>query len=363
VKVFFHVQHLLGIGHLKRAAVLARALAAAGFDVTLASGGLPVPGVVPPQVKLVQLPPLAAEDASFKHLVDASGRRVDEAWKERRRDFLLQNYSSFNPQVLLVELFPFGRRQLRFELEPLLAQARGRALIVCSVRDLIQDKPARHAEMLAAAERDFDQVLVHGDARLAVFPLAAQLGGKLHYTGYVVDEPPAAGEAGKGEVLVSTGGGAVGHRLLETALRARSLSALRERPWRVLTGVNGPKLTGIAEKNLFIETARPDFTTLLRNCEVSVSQGGYNTVMETLQARARAVLVPFAAQGESEQTERARLLAKRGLAQVLEETELSPAKLAAAIERAMAQPRPAAGAVDLDGARRSAELLKSWLRA
>jgi predicted glycosyltransferase len=363
VKVFFHVQHLLGIGHLKRAAVLARALAAAGFDVTLASGGLPVAGLVPREVRLVQLPPAAAEDASFKHLVDDSGRRVDEAWKERRRDFLLQSYSSFSPQVLLVELFPFGRRQLRFELLPLLERAAGNSLVVCSVRDLIQDKPARHAEMLAAAARFFDQVLVHGDARLAAFPLAAQLGGKLHYTGYVVDEPPAAGEAGKGEVLVSAGGGAVGHKLLETALRARPLSVLRDRPWRVLTGVNGPKLTGFGEKNLLIQTARPDFTTLLRNCEVSVSQGGYNTVMETLQARARAVLVPFAALGESEQAERARLLAKRGLVQVLEEAALSPQRLAAAMERAIAQPRPAAGAVDLGGARRSAELLKGWLRA
>ena len=42
-RVFFYVQHLLGIGHLRRAAVLARALAAGGFDVLLVSGGAPVP--------------------------------------------------------------------------------------------------------------------------------------------------------------------------------------------------------------------------------------------------------------------------------------------------------------------------------
>ena len=42
MKVFFHVQHLLGIGHLRRADVLARALREAGFEVTLASGGMPV---------------------------------------------------------------------------------------------------------------------------------------------------------------------------------------------------------------------------------------------------------------------------------------------------------------------------------
>ena len=199
MKVFFHVQHLLGIGHLKRASVLARALAAAGFEVTLASGGLPVAGVVPREVKLLQLPP-AASDASFRALVDESGRPVDGQWKERRKDALLAAYRDSSPEILIVELFPFGRRQLRFELEPLLEQARGRALVVCSVRDLIQDKPARHAEMLAAVERWFDRVLVHGDARLAAFALAPRLAGKLHYTGYVVEEPPAAGEIGRAHV-------------------------------------------------------------------------------------------------------------------------------------------------------------------
>ena len=38
-RVFFYVQHLLGIGHLVRASRIAQALQAAGFDVTLVTGG------------------------------------------------------------------------------------------------------------------------------------------------------------------------------------------------------------------------------------------------------------------------------------------------------------------------------------
>ncbi len=64
MKVFFYVQHLLGVGHLKRAATLARALAAGGFEVTLASGGMPVEGI-----DVLQLPP-ASSDAAFKQLLD-----------------------------------------------------------------------------------------------------------------------------------------------------------------------------------------------------------------------------------------------------------------------------------------------------
>jgi predicted glycosyltransferase len=355
VKVFFHVQHLLGIGHLKRAATLARALRRDGFDVLLASGGAPVPGI-----DVFQLP--AATSPDLKQLLDEGGKPVDEAWKARRRGMLIEAFRRFAPDVLVVELFPFGRRQLRFELLPLLDEAKGK-LVVCSVRDVLQPRPAREEEALECFAHYFDHLLVHGDPRIARFGSAARLAGKVHYTGYVVEENTAQGDAGSGEVLVSAGGGAVGRRLLEAALEARPLSALRSQTWRILTGMNFQGLELLqarAGDGVIVERFRDDFTLRLRNCVLSVSQAGYNTVVETLQARARAVLVPFAA-GEVEQRARARLLEERGLVQVVEEAVLTPAALAAAIDRAAGAPRPAPGAVDLDGAQASAALLRKWL--
>jgi predicted glycosyltransferase len=369
VKVFFYVQHLLGIGHLKRAHTLARAMRSAGFEVTLASGGMPVEGI-----EVLQLPP--ASSADFRILLDEHGRPVDEAWKARRRDALLSAYRAASPDALIVELFPFGRRQMRFELLPLLDEIRpllqkkgpgtfSRPLVVCSVRDLLQPNRGREDEALERFERYFDRLMVHGDPRVvpfeAGFGKAEKLKGKLHYTGYVVDETGGAGDAGKGEVLVSAGGGAVGRKLLETAIAARALTRLRDRTWRVLAGVNAQDISRLNAERVVVERARNDFTLRLRNCVLSVSQAGYNTVVETLQAGARAVLVPYAGGGELEQTLRARLLAKRGLVQVVEEDRLTAEALAAAIDRAAAGPRPALGSVELDGARKSAELLREWL--
>jgi len=73
------------------------------------------------------------------------------------------------------------------------------------------------------------------------------------------------------------------------------------------------------------------------------------------------VLVPFAGVAESEQTLRATLLAARGAATMLAENALTPDNLAAAVNHAARAPQPPADVVDLDGARRSAELLKQWL--
>jgi len=369
MKIFFYVQHLLGIGHLKRAATLVRAMRVAGLDVVLASGGPSVAGMPVD----VQLPPAQAADSTFSGLVDENGQPVDEAWKRRRAGALIDAWRASRADAVVIELYPFGRRQMRFELVPLLEDARRvakRPLVVCSVRDIIQSKPEREEQVVELVERHFDHVLVHGDPRVAPFERsfaqAPRLGERLHYTGYVVDDAPAAGDAGRAEVLVSAGGGAVGRKLLQTAIRAREATLLRAAPWRVLAGIhcseaNFRELTRGAPDGVVVERNREDFPALLANCALSISQAGYNTVAETLKARTRCVLVPFAGAGESEQTLRAALLADRGAATMLAEKALTPENLAAAVNRAARAPQPAADVVDLDGARRSAELLKQWL--
>lgn len=379
LRVFVYVQHLLGIGHLKRAATLARALAAEGMQVTLASGGPAVPGIAPEGVRVVQLPAASAEDLRFRTLLDEGGRAIDDAWKRRRAEQLLAAWREADPQVLLLELFPFGRRQMRFELLPLLeaaAAAPRRPAILSSVRDILGGlrTPERREEAFGLVERYFDRVLVHGDPGVVAFertfPGAARIADRIAYTGYVVDAaPPAGGRAGEGEVIVSAGGGAVGACLLEAAIRARPRTVLRDRLWRVLAGDNLPeddylRLATLAAENrgIELERSRPDFTTLLANCALSVSQAGYNTLMETVRAGARAVVVPFARGHETEQGVRARCFAERGLLEMVDEAALTPASLAEAIDRAAGRPQPAPHAIRLDGARVSAELIAGMAR-
>lgn len=372
MRAFLYVQHLLGVGHLKRMVLVARALRAEGADVTLVSGGEPLRDMPVD----VQLPPARAAGLSFRELADAEGKPVTDEWKRRRAALLLDAWRRFHDAgpagALVIELFPFGRRQMRFELVPLLEDAKRvtrRPLVVCSVRDLLQPRPAREPEALDLFERYFDRLLVHGDPRLAgferTFGAAARLAGKLHYTGYIV-EKISSGSAGAGEVLVSAGGGGVGARLLRVALEARPLTLLREATWRLLTGLNADpaQLRALAQSappGVVVERHRADFPALLAKCALSISQAGYNTVAELLQARARSVLVPFSAQSEEEQTIRAQMLVERGIAHTAEEEGLTGQSLAEAVNRAVRGPRPPAGWVDLDGARRSAELLRTWL--
>jgi len=69
--VLFHVQYLLGIGHLQRSLRIAKALTRQGIEVTLVCGGPPVAELMAdPAIRVVQLPPVRARDARFE-LIEA----------------------------------------------------------------------------------------------------------------------------------------------------------------------------------------------------------------------------------------------------------------------------------------------------
>jgi predicted glycosyltransferase len=373
-RVLIHVQHLLGIGHLQRAAAIAGALRERGAGVVLATGGVRVPQVEAALeqrgVEVVRLASARSADSSFSALLDESGNVVDEAWKAARRDAVLQLFAATAPDVLITEMYPFGRRPFRFELKPLLEAARARKnppLIACSVRDILvtKEKPGRAEEMAETARHFYDLVLVHSDPSLipfeATFPRAGEIADLIRYTGYVTEaKADAAQDRSRGEVLISAGGGAVGGPLLQAAVAARALSAERDRPWRLITGGNLPqadfeRLRATAQ-GFLVERFRSDFKDLLSRCRVSVSQGGYNTVLEILASRTPSVIVPFAEAGESEQTDRARLLHEKGLLRLLPAPELDPKRLAREIDAASVMAIPPF-TINLDGARQSAALI------
>jgi len=377
-KVLFYVQHLLGIGHVKRAATLARAMTAAGLEVTVISGGEDVPVLDSSGMTFVQLPSVKANDRSFDGLVDAEGNPVGEDLKQERKQKLLEIFQEIQPNVLIIELYPFGRRQLRFELIPLL-EAAGKATprphIVCSVRDILveKNKPQRDAEMVETARSYFDDVLIHGDAALIpfenTFRRAADIKDMLHYTGYVVEKDlamKAAGVQGSEEIIVSSGSGAVGENLLRTALKARTLTTVADRTWRILVGYSMSDAVFNSLKagevpGVIIERARSDFVTLLKNCHLSVSQGGYNTLMEILLTKANGIVVPYAGGHETEQTLRARLLAERGLIRQIPEDELTIDGLANTINAAVEQPLDGLNELNMNGANTTAELINAWI--
>ncbi len=283
---------------------------------------------------------------------------------------LIGAYHGAKPDIVIIEAFPFGRRQVRFELLPLLDEiedSEPRPLVMTSLRDILQEKtkPGRDEETVSLVKKHFDAVLVHGDpdfARLEdTFPLAGEISQRIVYTGLVAPNPPPQ-PAEKFDIVVSAGGGAVGAALVRAALEtAPLLDGIKN--WCLVTGPNMPQvdfdaISAEAPDNVSVFRFRKDFASLLAGARLSVSQAGYNTVCDILQAKCRSLLIPFAAGGETEQSARAERLVRLGLAHVLEEKDISAQSMADAITAALALPGPDTIHLDLDGAAGTSRALR-----
>ncbi len=375
-KLLFYVQHLLGIGHLKRATTLARSMNSVGFDITLVSGGKFVPVIDTGGMDFIQLPEVRAADRNFSGLVEEDGSPLSNQTKQTRIEALVTAFEKIKPDILLVEMFPFGRRMLEFEIIPLLERATSsnpRPLIVSSVRDILVEKvdTNRTNNMVKMSKKYFDKILVHGDPQFIsfdkTFPKASQISDLISYTGYVVELDKInmkSGVEGKDEVIVSSGSGAVGELILGAAIRVRPHTYLSNSTWRLLAGhymdtKKFREIKKLGSDGIIVERARPDFTELLKNCSLSISQGGYNTVMEVLACGANGIAIPYAGGKETEQTLRAKLLEDRGLIQQISEENLSDKWLIDAINQTENSQENKQSNININGAKNAANLLAS----
>ncbi len=378
-QLLFYCQPVLGIGHYIRSREIVRALR--NFDVCFVNGGEIVRGLeMPPEVQVMNLPALKS-DAEFQQLQSSKNNLEDV--KANRTQQLLATYQHVHPNIVVIELFPFGRRKFDFELLPLLEAIQPPTKVVCSLRDILVSKRQQaqfEEEACALINQYFDLLLIHSDPTFQrldeTFPRVHELTCEVRYTGFVV-RPHPAGNAAKNEgttresvspqdagaprkILVSIGGGRVGHELIDCAMEASTLLPMPHQ-LHIVTGPHCPdevvaQLRPRLRPNSTLEQFTPDFPALLLQADLSVSLAGYNTCMDILAAGTRAILYPFTGNNNQEQTMRARKLEQRGRVRLLQ--QLDPARLAAAITQSLQTPVPAV-TIDMNGATETARILSA----
>src|SRR5678816_329064 len=373
--ILFYCQHSLGMGHLVRSLALAERLGR-HFRVMLLNGGrLPAGIVIPSNIQFVNLPPLGIDEAN--QLVSHDKRISVARALDRRKKMIRVTFDNLRPVVVLVELFPFGRKKFANEILPLLHAAHERetrALVVCSLRDILVSRESDREfndRAAAWANEFFDVVLIHSDPSFARFEESfhsnVPLQVPIKYTGFVVPSGPATPtESKRKRIVVSAGGGIAGEPLLRTAIQAldyleddRSVEMkviagpfLSDQSWRALRSL------AQGRNKLRLVRQVSDLCGELCGAAVSISQAGYNTCLDVLRAKVPAILVPFAKENEDEQRKRALRLQDLRAVRVLEQNDLTPERLAAEIRESM-KSKFATPALDLNGAENAAALIES----
>ena len=381
MKVYYYCQHVLGVGHIHRSLEVCRTLAPR-HQVTMIVGGpeFPFQGS---SIQLFTLPGLKM-DEQFSTLIPCSNLPL-QTIKEQRRAKLLSFVKENPPDCMVIELYPFGRKSFRFELDPLLQLlAEQQCPVFCSLRDILVEKTEGREKFEQRAvntlNRYFTGLLVHADPALVkleeTFGKIDELMTTIHYTGFISPRPtPDARAALRGMlklnddtplVVASIGSGSVGFELLEATIRG--VEKLIGNGYEVmLQCFTGPYLN-VAQFNTLnslrgsairVERFSERFVDWLAAADVSVSMAGYNTSMNVLTAGVPSLMYPF--ELNQEQRMRVKRLSVNHEITLLEATDLNPMRLAELIHRQANRAR-FTSALNLEGASTTAAILERVTR-
>jgi predicted glycosyltransferase len=382
MNVSYYCQHVLGIGHFHRSMEICKAIAR-NHPTTLILGGPPVE-TVQPNIQVLKLPGLQM-DHEFNNMVPCdSGLSLDDV-KTARKELLFSHFKKDKPDIFVTELYPFGRKAFRFELEPLLAAIRDGLLpncsCYCSVRDILVEKKTGREKFEQRAVETlnsfFDGILIHADPAIVslgeTFTHLADILIPLHYTGFVTTPQAGSGSeqirrklhlASTDKLIVaSIGGGNVGSELLFTVIKAfKIFQSTQPAHLQIFCGPYCDEkifedLKSRGQDNITVDRFSDRFPAWLHEADLSISMAGYNTCMNLVQAGIPALVYPFAQ--NREQRLRAERLGQKVPIIVLDETELPPHLLAKKMTQIIATPRYS-GEINLRGAEESARHLELW---
>ena len=381
-KLIFYCQHVLGMGHFIRSMALVEGLSR-DFEVCFINGGEPIEGfALPSGIEVVNLEPIRSDEA-FTRLETTHHKTLQDLHAVRLK-MMLETYERFQPDIVVIELFPFGRKKFAAELIPLLARIRldAKAKVVCSLRDILvekRDQRKHETRVCAYLNRYFDLVLVHADpgfqALEETFGLMDRIEIPIVYTGYVAQPVPAETEENLLAlledvplILASIGGGRVGAALLEVSIKASALLT-QTLPHQLLI-FSGPYLPEEDFNRLQVQVSSYShirlqryttrFLDYMKRANLSISMAGYNTCMNILSTGTRALVLPFKGGGNTEQSLRAQKLEALNLVGVLLDDDLEPARLAAWMH-AQLEAKPFTAQLDLSGVETTAHHLKNLL--
>ncbi len=380
MKIAYYCQHVLGIGHFHRSLAICQELAK-DHHITLITGG-PNVEVTRSDINIFKLPGLQM-DHDFKHLRPTdSNNTLNEV--KGKRILLLENFlMKYKPEIFMVELYPFGRKAFRFELDPVLSKIQKgvipSCLSICSLRDILverQDKVKFEQRIVTTFNQLFDGLLIHADQSVTqidtTFSRTKDLRHPIHYTGFITPKPSEAGRANIRKslgltsrhrlVVASIGGGNVGSELLLAT--AKTFQLLNNDTF-FLQIFTGPyldpdlyaQLLQMKEPHLQIERFTDNFVEWLAAADLSISMAGYNTTMNLLASGTPALIYPFSQ--NHEQHLRIENINSNGQFQILDRKDLKPSRLMSFMER-HAENNRFTSPVDLDGATNTSNTITLW---
>ena len=381
MNVSYYCQHVLGIGHFHRSMEICRALSEK-HAVTLILGGPPVE-INQPQISVLQLTGLQM-DKTFKNMVPCQPGKPLEQVKSNRQKMLFHHFQEKRPDVFITELYPFGRKAFRFELDPVLKGIHEKTLspclCYCSVRDILVEKTSGKEKFEHRAVKTLSEffagILIHSDPAIitldTTFDLYDEIDIPIHYTGFIAKQ---AARTGRKEIrkklnlqpdtkliVASIGGGNVGADFLSAVVEAFHFLQVPHSHLQIFCGPycsknHYEKLQENEQENIIIDRFTSRFPAWLEAADLSLSMAGYNTCMNLVRSGIPSLVFPF--DQNREQRLRAQKLGQKAPISILDKNDLHPPVLAD-LMRSQLQKKRLSTDIMLEGATETMRQIETW---
>jgi predicted glycosyltransferase len=319
--LFFVFDGGTGVGHLRRLASIAKRLQGRFSCLIVTGHRAAAHWFVPAECEYVHLP-------SWDSLIEAKARywgrapflMVDRTGAVRLRKHIIHGVvRGFRPDAIFVDHLPLGAEE---ELATVLESSPARKYLV--TRGVLNETENLRQLILGGKAHDslrdhYHRVLVASDRRVFDFSrqynLAPEIRAKTLHTGYVAESVPGEViartredrglDAGDIWVVASAGGGQLGEQLIEGCLRLA-----RAHPHIAFDIVLGPRSSlgwtdphrsVIAADRLHLHKEVPHLPVLHASADLVISSGGYNSLLEALQGRAKILCFPYRRDPRDEQ--------------------------------------------------------------
>lgn len=281
----------------------------------------------------------------------------------RRRDVFHEVVKSWQPDVVVVDRHPYGvAGELRPGIEAAVVQG---ARSVLGLRDVLDEPNVIRQELAgegwAGVTDHYSEVLVYGAPDFCDHRAEYGLPVEPLYCGWVV-EPVTPAPVESNLLVVAGGGGGDGSEVFALGVSALERldgwsAALIAGPFADTASLSELVQCSPARGRIAIQTNVAGCSRWFSSAAAVLQMAGYNSTFESLQAGIRPVLLPRC-RPRQEQMIRARLLAERGLAELVDATtDIEEAtQLLRRPQRLSSSALTTAG-IECNGARRAAEIL------
>ncbi len=337
MNILMYSHDTYGLGHIRRTLALAQNILLDEHNIIILTGS-PLVGRfdIPYGIDFVRIPGMIKRD---NDLYLPHSIKVEPALALAiRRSIILATAQAFRPALFLVDKAPLGLKNEIVTTLRWLHDNSPKTKVVLGLRD-IMDNPEntitewKEKKIYEALEELYSEIWVYGSREvydpIKEYAIPKHIAKKIHFTGYIPRQIPRIQnrlrlrrsmgiEPGEKFVLVTTGGGGDGYKVVDTYLTM--LETLPHQELRSMI-VTGPLLA----EDLYDQLAarahklkvrivkfyrKMEKAILAADCVVTM--GGYNTMCEIICAARPSLVIPRSTPRE-EQLIRARIFAAKGL--------------------------------------------------